>query len=86
MSDVMRLKQQLHQLAGDSRQVAGGLAGYKSKLAQQGAVVRSLIAGTATGTDKDITEIVAVATRAVDEAVQALQVVSARCTTYADQV
>ncbi len=86
MSDVMRLKQSLHQLAGDSRQAAAGLTGYKSKLAQQGAVVQSLIAGTSTGADKEITEMVAAATRAVGQAVEALQVVSARCATYADRV
>jgi hypothetical protein len=71
MSGVMRLNQQLHQLSSESR---------------QGAVVLSLIAGTAPGTDKEITEIVAAVTRAVDQSVQALQVASARCTTYADHV
>jgi uncharacterized phage infection (PIP) family protein YhgE len=86
MSDVMRLKQQLHQLSSDSRQAAGGMAGFKSKLAQQGAMVQSLIAGTATGTDKEIAQIVAAATKAVDQAVDALHVVSARCKTYADGV
>jgi hypothetical protein len=55
MSDVTRLQQQL---SGDSRQAAGGLSGFKSKLARQGAVVQSLIAGTATETDKEVVQIV----------------------------
>jgi hypothetical protein len=86
MSDVMRLKQQLHQLSSDSRQAAGGMAGFKSKLAQQGAMVQSLIAGTATGTDHEIAQVVGAAAKAVDQAVEALHVVSARCRSYADQV
>ena len=86
MSDVMRLKQQLHQLSSGSRQTAGGLSGFRSKPAEQGAMVESLIAGTATGTDKEIAQIVAAATKAVDQAVEALHVVSARCTAYADRV
>jgi hypothetical protein len=75
-----------HQLSSDSRQSAGGLEGFKSKLAQQGAVVESLIAGTSIGTDKEIAQIVVAAAKAVDQAVDALHVVSARCKTYADRV
>jgi hypothetical protein len=86
MSDVTRLKQQLHPLSSDSRQAAGGLAGFRSKLAQQGAVVQSLIAGTARGTDKEIAQIVGFAPKAVDQAVGALSMVSARRQTYPDRV
>jgi hypothetical protein len=60
MSDVMRWQQQL---SGDSRQTAGGLPGFKSKLVRQDAVVQSLIAGTATETDKEVVQIVGPSTR-----------------------
>lgn len=57
MSDVQRLKEQLHQVSAEAKQAAGGLAGFKLRFIQHSAQVESLIAGTATGVDRDISEI-----------------------------
>jgi uncharacterized phage infection (PIP) family protein YhgE len=86
MSDIIRLKQQLHQLSSDSQQASAGLAGFKSKFSQNSAQMQSLIAGTATGMDREIAQVLDAATKAVEQAVEALQIVSVRCRSYADQV
>lgn len=86
MSDVQRLKQQLHQIANEAKQASGGLAGFKQRFGQHTAQIESLIAGTVTGTDRDITEILDAASKAVDQAVESLQIAAAGCTSYADQI
>jgi hypothetical protein len=48
--------------------------------------VESLIAGTATGIDRDITEILEAASKAVEQAAEALEIASAGCKNYADQI
>ncbi|MGC4944119.1 hypothetical protein [Kribbella sp. DT2] len=86
MSDVQRLKQQLHQVANEAKQASGGLAGFKQRFGQHSAQIESLIAGTATGTDRDITQILDSASKAVERAVEALQIAAAGCASYADQI
>ncbi len=86
MSDVQRLKEQLHQVSFEARQAAGGLTAFKIKFLQHSAQVESLIAGTATGVDRDISEILDAAGRAVEEAAEALEIASAGCKNYADQI
>ncbi|GAB3953207.1 hypothetical protein GCM10029976_092940 [Kribbella albertanoniae] len=86
MSEIQLLKAQLHQVSNDARTAAGGLAGFKTKFTQSSAHVQALIAGTATGTDRDISALLDAAGKALDHAVQALEVASSGCRTYADQI
>lgn len=86
MSDVQRLKEQLHQVSADAKQAAGGLAGFKQRFSQHSAQVQGLIAGTATGVDRDIAEILDAAGRAVERAAESLEVASAGCKSYADAI
>lgn len=86
MSDVLRLKEQLHQVSMEAKQAAGGLAGFKLRFTQHSQLVESLIAGTATGIDRDITEILEAASKAVEQAAEALEIASAYCKNYADQI
>jgi hypothetical protein len=48
--------------------------------------VQALIAGTATGVDRDIAEIRDAAGRAVDRAAESLEIASAGCKSYADAI
>ncbi|MPZ94018.1 MAG: hypothetical protein GEU96_03695 [Propionibacteriales bacterium] len=86
MSDVQRLKEQLHQLAGEAKQAAGGLAGFRSGFVQHIAQVQGLISGTSTGVDRDIAEVLDAASKAVEQAVAALQVAADGCNGYADRI
>jgi hypothetical protein len=86
VSDVERLKTQLHQVSQEAKQAAGGMAGFKLRFTQHSQLVQSLIAGTATGIDRDITEILDAASRAVEQAAEALEIAAAGCKNYADQI
>ncbi|GAA3598597.1 hypothetical protein [Kribbella ginsengisoli] len=86
MSDLQRLKEQLHQVAAEAKQAAGGLAGFKLRFTEHSAQVERLIAGTATGVDRDISEILDAAGKAVEQASEALEIASAGCKSYADQI
>lgn len=86
MSEVERLKVELHQVGSSAKQAAGGLAAFKDKFAQHAAQVQALISGTATGADRDIIQILDAAGHAVDSAVQALETAGQGCTSYADQI
>lgn len=70
-------------LTSDDR---AGLAGFKQRFNQHSAQVQSLIAGTATGVDRDIAEILDAAGTAVEQATQSLEIASAGCKSYADQI
>jgi ABC-type transporter Mla subunit MlaD len=80
------LKEQLHQVSAEAKQAAGGLAGFKQRFNQHSAQVQSLIAGTATGVDRDLAEILDAAGKAVEQAAESLEVASAGCKRYADQI
>jgi hypothetical protein len=86
MSDVQRLKEQLFQVSNEAKHAAGGLAQFKLRFTQHSAQVQALIAGTATGVDRDITEILDAAGKAVEQASQSLEIASAGCKTYGDQI
>lgn len=86
MSEVLLLKEQLHQVALEAKQAAGGLAGFTLTFAQHSAQVQALIAGTATGADRDIALVLEAATKAVEAAVEALESAAFGCATYADQI
>lgn len=86
MSDVQRLKEQLHQIASEAKQAGGGLAQFKMKFTQNSAQVQALIAGTATGVDRDIAEILDAAGKAVEQASQSLEIAAAGCANYANQI
>ncbi|MFD7158311.1 hypothetical protein ACFV9C_27190 [Kribbella sp. NPDC059898] len=86
MSDVQRLKEQLHHIASDANQAGGGLAGFKLRFTQSSQQVQALIAGTTTGADRSIAEILDAAGRAVEQAAESLAIASAACARYADQI
>jgi hypothetical protein len=86
MSDVQRLKEQLHHIAMDAKQAGGGLAGFKLRFTQNSNQVQALIAGTTTGVDRSISEILDSASRAVEQAAQSLAIASGACARYADQM
>jgi hypothetical protein len=56
MSDIQRLKAQLYQLMTEAQQGAGSLGGFRQKFGQTSAQVQALIAGSATGADRDISQ------------------------------
>ena len=86
MSEVQQLKEQLYQVSFEAKQAAAGLGGFKTKFSQHSAQVQSLIQGTATGADQDIAQILDAAAKAVEYAAEALEVASAGCKGYADQI
>lgn len=86
MSDITRLKEQLHQVSMEARQAAGGLGSFQNKFGQSSAQVQALIAGSATGADRQISEVLDAAGRAVGQAIEALQIASAGCANYASQI
>jgi hypothetical protein len=86
MSQIEQLKMQLHQVAGEARQAAGGMTAFKLKFAQHINQVDSLIRGTATGADQSIAEILGAASTAVEVAAGALETAAAAARQYADQV
>jgi hypothetical protein len=86
VSDVQRLKEQLHQISMEAKQAGGGLAQFKLRFSQHSTQVQALIAGTATGVDRDIAEVLDAAGRAVEQASQSLEIAAAGCPRYADQI
>lgn len=86
MSDVQRLKQQLYQLMTEAQQGAGSLGGFRQRFGQTSQHVHGLIAGSATGADREIVQVLEAAGRSIDQAVEALQIAAAGCRNYADQI
>jgi hypothetical protein len=86
MSDVQRLKQELHQVSTEAKQAAGGLGGFKSKFSEHTGRVQALIAGTATGADTDIAQLLEAASSAVESAIGALEAAADGCQSYAGQI
>lgn len=86
MSAVQQLKMQLHQVSMDANRAACGLAGFQHSYTQSSAQVQALIAGSATSADRDISELLDAASRAVGQAVEALQIAARGCASYANQI
>jgi hypothetical protein len=53
---------------------------------QTGAQVQALIAGSATGADRDISELLDAAGRSLEQAVESLQIAAQGCRNYADHI
>ncbi|GAA0625650.1 hypothetical protein HPO96_35935 [Kribbella sandramycini] len=70
----------------EAKQAGGGLAQFKMKFTQHSQQVQALIAGTATGVDRDIAEILDAAGRAVEQAAQSLEIAASGCANYANQI
>ena len=85
MSDLQQVKEQLHQIAVDSKKTAAGLASFREKFAKDGQKIRGLIEGTASGADKDIIQILHAAGEALQHAIDALQIAADGCRSYAEQ-
>ncbi|MFC9688180.1 hypothetical protein ACFTSF_06535 [Kribbella sp. NPDC056951] len=86
MSQIEQLKLQLHGLADQARQGTSSLAGFKQRFEQASQQVQTLIAGSATGADRDISTVLEAAGKSVEQAVQALHIAEAGCRSYADQI
>ncbi len=86
MSQIEQLKLQLHSLADQSRSGVASLAGFRQRFEQAGQHVQALIAGSATGADRDITTVLEAAAKSVDQAMQALQIAETGCRSYANQI
>jgi hypothetical protein len=86
MSAVQQLKMQLHQVSMDANRAAGGLAGFQNSFTKSSAQVQALIAGSATSADRDISQLLEAAGRAVGQAVEALRIASSGCANYANQI
>lgn len=86
MSDIQRLKAQLYQLMIEAQQGAGSLSGFRQKFGQTGAQVQVLIAGSTTGADRDIAELLDAAGRSLEQAVESLRTAAQGCRSYADQI
>lgn len=86
MSDVQRLRQELHQVSSDAKQVTEELNGFRSTFSDHVGRVQSLIAGTATGADQQIVRVLVAAASAVDDAVAALEAAADGCRSSAEQV
>jgi hypothetical protein len=86
MSDITRLKEQLHHVSIQAKQAAGGLGGFQNTFGQSSAQVQALISGTATGADRSISEVLDAAGRAVGQAIEALEIAAAGCASYANQI
>ena len=86
MSDIQRLKGQLYQLMTEAQQGAGSLGGFRQKFGQTSQQVQALIAGSATGADRDISQLLDTAGRSLEQAVDSLQIAAHGCRSYADQI
>lgn len=86
MSVVQQLKEQLHHISMEANRAAGSLGGFQNNFGQSTAQVQALIAGSATGTDRDICQLLDAASKAVGDAVQTLQIAAAGCASYANQI
>jgi hypothetical protein len=86
MSAVTQVKEQLHHLSLEANRAAGSLGGFRNNFGQSTAQVQALIAGTATGADREISEVLNAASQAVGQAVEALQIAAAGCARYANQI
>ncbi|TWD79729.1 hypothetical protein FB561_0794 [Kribbella amoyensis] len=86
MSDIQVLKGQLYQITTEAKQAAGSLGGFGQKFGQHIAQVQSLIAGTTTGADRDIAQLLDAAARSLGQAVESLQIAADGCSRYADQI
>jgi hypothetical protein len=86
MSDIQRLKAELYQLMTEAQQGAGSLGGFRQRFGQTSAQVQALIAGSATGADRDIAELLDTAGRSLEQAAESLQMAAQGCRSYADQI
>lgn len=86
MSAVSQLKEQLHYLSTETKQAAGGLGGFQNRFGQSSAQVQALISGSATGADREISQVLEAAGKAVGQAIEALEIAAAGCANYANQI
>ncbi|MEV4888925.1 hypothetical protein AB0K48_06000 [Nonomuraea sp. NPDC055795] len=86
MSQIQQVKQQLHDVAHQSRQAAGGIQAFDVKFSQAVARVQELIGGSATAADKQIIAVLQEASRAVRAAAGSLHSAAKTATDYANRV
>lgn len=86
MSQLSQLKSQMHAVAGDAKRASGELSAFDSKFSKATNQVESLIGGSATSADKKIIETLNGASKAVKQAVAALEQAASAARGYADSI
>jgi hypothetical protein len=79
MSDIRRLKEQLHDIQRRTNTTGGHLQGFIKDFEKKSTEVQGLIAGTASGADKDIIQILDAASKSVTAAIGALKMAGDAC-------
>lgn len=86
MSDLSKLKSQLHSLAQDAQKTAGQVSAFENKFSRNISEVQQAIGGSSTGADRRIVEILQGASKAVKQASEALQGAARSAKHYADSI
>jgi prolipoprotein diacylglyceryltransferase len=86
MSDVLRVRVQLYDVASEVGRSVVVLAGFRAVFARQRAVVGGLVGGTAVGADRVIVEVLRGAEKSLERAGGSLQVAGRACTSCADRL
>lgn len=86
MSDLTQLKAQLHAIASDAKNTSGQISAFQSKFSRSVSEVQQRIGGSATGTDRQIIEILQNAAKAVRSASESLDAAAKSAQRYADSL
>lgn len=86
MSDLSRLKQQIGAIARDAKSTAQGLAGFRPKFSSAVSLVSATIGGTTQRIDRKLIADLQTAQKAVDSAIQALDVASQEAEKFAQSL
>lgn len=86
MSELSRLKAQLHAIASDAQSTSAQIAAFQSKFSRAIGEVEQAIGGSATGTDKQIIEVLQGAAKSVKSATEALSGAAKSARSYADSL
>jgi hypothetical protein len=86
MSEMLRVRVQLYDIAGEVKRSVVVLAGFQSVFARQRAQVGGLVGGTAVGADRAIIEVLHGAEKSLERASGSLQVAARACESCADRL
>jgi hypothetical protein len=86
MSDLSQLKAQLHAIASDAQSTSAQIATFQAKFSRAISEVQQRIGGSATGTDRQIIEVLDGAARSVRSATEALANAARSARSYADSL
>jgi hypothetical protein len=86
MSDLSQLKAQLHAIASDAQSTSGQIAAFQSKFSRAISEVQQRIGGSATGTDRQIIDVLQGAAKSVKSATEALESAAKAARSYAESL